>query len=361
MPKNGESRLVELDIARGLAVLLVFFMHLFRLIYDQTMAGEYFAFFFEEVLLAYVDLGKIGVVLFFCVSGYVIPFSFRGKKPAISFAVSRFFRLYPAYWVSLAFGSIIVWQYYQKTALPDFQTVLFNLTMLQKVFGYEHIIGVYWTLQIELIFYFICFLLFLTGGLNRSGVIRSTVCVLMIFSVISALFRYNYGVKIPVAIPLSLSLMFLSLLYRQGEFSALKGKVILVIFILLVLPLSCWLAYDFDLGHQENWLRYLFAYWLAVLLFAILLRLKFSLSSGLKFISWVGGISYSIYLMHMIVLIGLFEGFRLFFHGWSMNPYIFGFVSLLATLYLSSLLERWVENPMIGVGKKVYKAFENRT
>ena len=42
--------------------------------------------------------------------------------------------------------------------------MLANLTMLQQFAGIENVIGLYWTLQIELIFYGLCVLLFCAGS-----------------------------------------------------------------------------------------------------------------------------------------------------------------------------------------------------
>lgn len=51
------------------------------------------------------NLGRLGVIIFFLISGYLIPFSFKNKhKPIIKFAISRIFRLYPLYWFSIISG-----------------------------------------------------------------------------------------------------------------------------------------------------------------------------------------------------------------------------------------------------------------
>ena len=59
---------------------------------------------------AFLDLfnaGRFGVALFFLISGFVIPFSFKEPRPLLRFALSRFFRLYPAYWLSLMLALLI--------------------------------------------------------------------------------------------------------------------------------------------------------------------------------------------------------------------------------------------------------------
>ena len=46
-----------------------------------------------------IDLGKIAVVIFFAISGFVVPFSIfkYNKNHLYNFAINRFFRLYPVY------------------------------------------------------------------------------------------------------------------------------------------------------------------------------------------------------------------------------------------------------------------------
>ena len=54
----------------------------------------------------YFEFGITGVVLFFAISGFVIYGTLRGPRGNAGrrFIISRFFRLFPAYWVSMAAG-----------------------------------------------------------------------------------------------------------------------------------------------------------------------------------------------------------------------------------------------------------------
>ncbi|HGM7838215.1 TPA: acyltransferase family protein, partial [Serratia marcescens] len=85
-------RLEYIDAIRGIAALSVVIAHFIVPIYGAEN------FVFSHVL----DIGKIGVVLFFIISGFIIPFSFRRENGGVkAFFISRFFRLYPGYWFSL--------------------------------------------------------------------------------------------------------------------------------------------------------------------------------------------------------------------------------------------------------------------
>ena len=141
---------------RGIATLAVVFQHAAQLVRE---AGHPL---FNPLLYA-INLGRFGVVTFFLLSGFVIRFSFRGETPLRSFAIGRFFRLYPAYWVSLPVLSWVAWV---KGFPPDFKTILVNATMLQGFFGVYNIGPGYWTLYYEVSFYLFGVVLFLMGTLR---------------------------------------------------------------------------------------------------------------------------------------------------------------------------------------------------
>ena len=87
-----KDRVFELDVLRFSAALAVVIYHL---TYRQ-IDGQY--------LFASADLitrfGYLGVNLFFMISGFVILWTAVGRTPA-KFAISRFSRLYPIFWVSM--------------------------------------------------------------------------------------------------------------------------------------------------------------------------------------------------------------------------------------------------------------------
>ena len=142
------GRLRHIDTLRGVAVLAVVAQHILE----------------DTGFTPFVSLGRFGVLLFFLISGYVIPFSFSGERPLRRFAIARAFRLYPAYWASLAAAVIV-----EGAGTPE--TVMVNTTMLQRLFAVPDVVGVYWSLFYELCFYGLCCILFASGALKRSNVL----------------------------------------------------------------------------------------------------------------------------------------------------------------------------------------------
>lgn len=287
-PKSG--RLTYIDSMRGIAALLVVLMHNVQPIAIGSV---------RTVIYDIVDPGKVGVVMFFAISGFVIPFSFpKGPAPLERFLISRFFRLYPAYWLSmLAYLLLLL---VAGTALPSIINVAANATMAQMAIGQPNIIGVYWTLFIELQFYLLCAVAFWAGCLHRPKFTFGASLGMLAVAAIMALARFYLERKVPVAIPLSLSIMFWGTLWRESLVNGsredrLYACIMLALFVVAI-PIISLMAYDVDLGLEENWVRYAISYLAGIALF-VAFSTKIRLA-GKTFV-WLGSISYSLYLFHV--------------------------------------------------------------
>ncbi|QIX60255.1 acyltransferase [Hymenobacter sp. BT18] len=103
-----------------------------------------------------IRYGYITVDIFFMISGYMILKSARHKSLR-EFVVARAARLYPVYWLSclLTFAGLRLWGTTSISPVPTTKLLLVNLTMLQEFFGQTSLNGVFWTLTVELAFYFL--------------------------------------------------------------------------------------------------------------------------------------------------------------------------------------------------------------
>ncbi|MFC7534798.1 acyltransferase family protein [Actinoplanes sp. GCM10030250] len=151
-----------LDSLRGVAAMAVVWWHLGpRAIADL------------QDLHRHVDVGKSGVVLFFLVSGYVIPMSLERHGDLRKFWVSRILRLYPAWAVSVLLVLTLFATGVQAVPEPlsrdPLGVVLGHLSMTQGLLGIPNVVGVYWTLSYEMIFYLIVAGLFGLGLHRRSA------------------------------------------------------------------------------------------------------------------------------------------------------------------------------------------------
>ncbi|MCX2928263.1 acyltransferase family protein [Streptomyces sp. NEAU-W12] len=118
----------------------------------------------------YFAYGCLGVQIFFVISGFVICMSGWGR-PLRSFFASRASRLLPAYWAAVVLVTAVF-------ALPAVvheavspSDALVNLTMLQQPLGADRVLGVCWTLWVEIRFYALFALFVVMPGASRQRVI----------------------------------------------------------------------------------------------------------------------------------------------------------------------------------------------
>ena len=139
-------RIIALDLIRFLSALSV-------VLYHYIFRPESNAY---PILKEVAMYGYLGVPVFFIISGYVIALS-ASNRSALQFGISRFVRLYPALWVSVLFTVIILFFFADKEI--NIMQIIANFTLLNEYFGFNDIDGVYWTLKVELKFYFCIFIL----------------------------------------------------------------------------------------------------------------------------------------------------------------------------------------------------------
>lgn len=93
--------------------------------------------------------GRLGIYLFFMISGFVIYFSLgKGIK---EYAIGRFVRLYPTFWLCASITFVVTLIYGNAISFKHF---LVGLLMFNNGHMETMIDGSYWTLTFELLFYF---------------------------------------------------------------------------------------------------------------------------------------------------------------------------------------------------------------
>ncbi|TDD63529.1 acyltransferase family protein, partial [Actinomadura rubrisoli] len=184
-PPATAPRMSWLDALRGLAALVVVFEHSLDVLLPEVRraAGPWF------------DFGRYGVFVFFLVSGYVVPFSLERRGSVREFWIGRFFRLYPAWLVSVALAVVlgaagISWGLPDALRARPWTSVLAHLTMLQDLLGVPNAVNVFWTLSYEMVFYLLVTAMFL------AGVHRASARVALGFGVAAAML----GVALPTAL-----------------------------------------------------------------------------------------------------------------------------------------------------------------
>ncbi len=141
---GGRDRLFELDALRGIAATTVLVAH-----YSHYASSRY-----HTGGLPFHLEGHWAVLLFFVISGFVIAMSLERSRTPRDFALSRVSRIYPAYWFSVIVTFLVVLTFGLPGRQVSWGAMVVNLTMLHSWFNVPAVDSIYWTLCAELSFYF---------------------------------------------------------------------------------------------------------------------------------------------------------------------------------------------------------------
>jgi peptidoglycan/LPS O-acetylase OafA/YrhL len=327
-------RLAFLDAIRGLAALAVFVQH----------AGEMISPAFSHWCHDYFDVGNFGVAAFFLVSGMIIPASFDRYQSVARFWRGRFWRLYPLYWVNLFI--VLALGYAGVTYLPPlfftrpWLTSLANATMLHEFLGLPNANGAYWTLTVEMVFYVLCSLLFLTRWLSRPIL----VCLVMAVGLfaINVIADVAFHRSIPTGhASMIVTAFFGTVVYRHMEGRISRAQMLSVLAIVaIVIAHGMWERFTVHATPVQqkvgNLAAMLNSWTLAYVMFFAFFALRGRhLPSPLI---GLGKITYSLYLMHGLVIQLVPK-----FHPDLLWVAVAGVVSIA----VSSVTYTWIERPVM--------------
>jgi peptidoglycan/LPS O-acetylase OafA/YrhL len=315
-----------LNALRGWAAMTVAVFHLF-LNYAKDYPLSALEQGVHDFFIGYFDLGKCAVGVFFMVSGFLIPSTLNGPSRLRTYVMHRFWRLYPAYWISLAVLVLSCFWFVPEIE-PNPTSVLANITMLQGYLGQPDLIGVYWTLQIEITFYFMCGLLYWCRLLGRR---KALIVLFLLVALICAVARWQMEKKLPVAMFIALVLMFTAdtMRHRDSGWQKYWWGVFLGI-----VPICC-------LAYGEYATRYAVSYFAALVIFRLCWHYGSWRGFSHPIFGFLSAISYSLYLLHMPIGNNLMQlGLQ---HHWPF--WLASSLGLGTTLLVAYSVYHWVEAP----------------
>lgn len=326
------ARVVELDALRGLAALAVVAFHY------TTLYGELYG--HSGPPPVSFGFGNYGVHLFFLISGFVIFMTLERTRTAMDFVVSRFSRLFPAYWVAILMSAAVVYTIGMPSQRLPLGDLLLDFTMIQQLLGAEHIDGSYWTLQVELFFYVQMLAWYMLGQLRRiRWIILGWLALAIAYGLATKFDRhFSYTVRevlILRHIPFfAIGILFYRIRTHPGGWkpdAAMIGACIGAIAIAYPpvyakVALVCTAIFALFAMGGLGWLR------------------------AAPF-AFFGAISYSLYLLHQAI------GFSLIWHfeQFGMGPGTAGLCAALIVTVLAMLLTFLVERPALRLIRDAWK------
>lgn len=332
------KRIEFIDYTRGIAAVVVLYSH----------ALETFVPNWKETF-EWFNLGQVGVVAFFLVSGYIIPYSMDKAKNIKQFIVGRVTRIYPLYiFVSLVTATAFTTGFYhsplevKETSVP--LLIFSHMLFIQDIIlGQNAIINFApgnWTLLIEGIWYaFFVFLCVFHFQKNIKKVIlyfNLFLLFLVIISVVSD-FRLPYGRLCLISVCL---IGYLLYTFHKQELSS-KEFLAYIIGSLVVLYISLSVTFGYFANDTFPLTCVLTSWTTGFIMFFIFAWFPVKNSFFSKTLSALGTISYSLYLVHPNILYSLSYLIRDF------NIVLILIICLLASVGISILTYNLIEKPSI--------------
>lgn len=351
-PTNaGDKHLGYLDSARGIAAMMVMYYHYLGWMYEKTLPA---------MLASIVFNGSDAVSFFFVLSGFVLSYKYvvlNGRLDIKKFFISRWFRLWPAFFVTLVPNALYFMQDYispkelQDTFINNYHKFWEEALLFR---GFNNFYPPGWTLTFELTLSLLVPFLIIIAKKNRAYMPWLILAYLVVKEVF--LIHFILGVTLSAYYTWLVSPDFKQSWWYRYRYFVLPAAIALfsIRHITHISPLGP--TYN-DVANYLN--INLFHYTgLASFIFlaAILRSPKAQRFLEHRLLVYIGKISFSIYLVHWIVV-----SFQ--FHYWKQIIAFFGNESLAFTcmlvpftatcLLLATGMYYGVELPFIRIGKRL--------
>ncbi|WP_169311972.1 acyltransferase family protein [Pseudopedobacter saltans] len=341
------KRVYQIDLFRFIAAIVVVLHHyLFR---GHAADGKSPIAF--DGLADIFKYGYLGVDFFFIISGFVIVLSIRDLSIK-KFIVSRITRLYPAYWFCVILTFLVITYFGSPIFYANFPQLIANLTMLHSFIGYDNIDGVYWSLIVELQFYFLigAFLIFnqfVKIKFDHLVLFWLGITVLHLFFKDFIIFKAAYYLLI-----LEWSSYFIAgIIFYQIFKEGIKTKHIVLLLICLAISLKGAIIQIDKVQQHYNTSFSPYIICAAITAFYLLMFLvttgRLQAINSPKMLQ-LGLLTYPLYLVHQNIGYIIFNNF-----GMYINKYFLLLFTVTLMLMLSYFISKYIEPPIAAFLKNV--------
>ena len=337
--------ILSIQYLRGVAALLVVLSHI---AWKNIQAGG-------STLHWWHEAGAFGVDIFFIISGYIMVYITQNmhQKPhnVRIFLKKRFIRIIPLYWFYTLIALAVFILMPERVNSADGGTdIVKSFFLLPLASNENYLIGVGWTLHFEFIFY----LLFSFGLLFSRTVGNITVLSAILFSLFYYVFIpmegmsylfYSFLNDIFIEFALGMVLYFLLLKIQKVP------SLISLLSILLGVFLFVYLHNEGNLTGVHHIDTGISAF---LICFGIVSLEYFWKKREYTLLTKMGSASYSIYLLHPFVLVGVVMINKKFQNIIPQNEYLLILIMLFASLLSGYLSYLYIENSLIKWTKQLF-------
>lgn len=336
MAHTKSNRLIFLDNLRGIAAIMVVLQH----------SLEFFFPTFEKITKTDFNLGQIGVLIFFLISGFIIPFSFDLNNNTKKFIFNRIFRIFPLYLFVFFIQFTFFVIYYENNFNYITKIFISHLFLVQEYLKLPNLVGGSWTLFLEFLWYF-TFIMISVSKLRKN---INFLAYLFSFGLIAiGLISIYLNIRIPLGRFCLIQACLLGYIYYEYYLGKLNSNnfYILNVLVLFTIFFSLGVSFYYFKSEYFSFKCVLISYIIGFVIFHIGFISRKSELNEIKFLNFMGEISYSLYLIHGIILTVLS-----FFESKSLTLLI---PFYLTTILISIITYFIIEKKGIDLGKRIFK------
>ena len=344
--RGGSEFVPSIQALRALAAGLVALLHL-----SAVMAGFSNDAFYKTAHQVIATIGNAGVDIFFVISGAIMFMITRASAKnlspigeSVSFLFRRAMRIYPLYWVTLAFAMWVL----PTGSFPAWEEIV--LLRANAAFA------VAWTLPLEIAFYFMVALLLLLVPAQRRGVAFAiwgtgqTIYVVLGELGIVSPGTFNHSTMIEFVMGTAMAALIMRRTARRVSCELAIGAA------MGWFAAATVFAWD-NPAYIVPWRIVLYGIPAALLFYGVV---ALDLSEKWKIprpIGLTGDASYSLYLWHQPLLIALLDAWPLPRDpAWSASLFLLACATLLASVCIASFY--FLERPSIRLGRLIVGFFK---
>ncbi len=336
-----KEKIGAVNLLRFLAAIGVLLYHYMFMFYQRGLSYLDFG-----PLRGIAQYGYLGVDLFFIISGFVIALSAENRT-WFGFLTSRMSRLYPIFWTCVSITALyILFGGYLVSEHVTWGRYFAGLTMTPGLFGQTILEGSYWTLEVELKFYFIIFIILAFRGFKK-------IEHLSYIAIVSIILMMSFtSIHIGWAVNFLAGILFFKI-YKDGI------TIPRMIGVLTLLPINIHTALEYSRNLTENY-NTVFkdsVVGTSIILFYtafMLIATKTISFKDNKWLSLAGLLTYPVYLLHQQIGHILFNVYKDSVSQYASLVLVTGFILILS--YLVHILvedsgRKMIQNTMQKIAK----------